>query len=100
MERAVNPYNLSAFYLDNTFPEAWKEPIKKGVLLWNKAFEKIGYKDVLEVVDFPTDDPKFDPENSNYSCIRYVLNGSEMPTSNIWVNPANGEILNASLFYL
>ena len=96
--KGSKPVQPIRFYLDNTFPEAWKEPIKKGVLLWNKAFEKIGYKDVLEIVDFPTDDPKFDPENSNYSCIRYVLNGSEMPTSNIWVNPANGEILNASLF--
>ena len=56
--KGSKPVQPIRFYLDNTFPEAWKEPIKKGVLLWNKAFEKIGYKDVLEVVDFPTDDPK------------------------------------------
>ena len=39
------PYNLSAFIFDNTLPKKhWKEPIKKGVLLWNKAFERLDIK--------------------------------------------------------
>ena len=37
--------------------------MKEGTLRWNKAFEAIGFKDAIEVRDFPTDDPNFDPDN-------------------------------------
>lgn len=70
----VEPEKRITFYLDNAFPALWQEPAKRGVLRWNKAFEKIGLKNVIEVKDFPTpeEDPEFDPDNLKYSCIRYV----------------------------
>ena len=40
--------------------------MKEGTLRWNKAFEAIGFKDAIEVRDFPTDDPNFDPDNLKY----------------------------------
>ena len=51
------------WYVDDAFPEAWKEPLKQSVLIWNKAFEKIGFKNVMQAVDFPKNDPNFDPDN-------------------------------------
>ena len=61
------------WYVDDAFPAEWKTPIKEGVLVWNRAFEKIGFKNVLQVRDFPTaeENPEFDPDNLKYSCIRY-----------------------------
>ena len=88
------------WYVDNTFPESWKEPIRKGILRWNQAFEKIGLKNVMQVRDFPTaeEDPNFDPDNLKYTCIRY----SPVKTMNAmgprsWVDPKTGEIINASV---
>lgn len=96
--KGSEPVKKIRFYLDNAFPETWKEPVRRGVDVWNRTFEKAGFRNVLEVVDFPKDDPSFDPDNILYSCIRYVPNGSENPTSSFWVNPTTGEILNASIF--
>lgn len=87
------------WYVDNTFPEAWRKPIKEGVLAWNKAFERFGLKDALVVKDFPTheEDPEFDPDNLKYSCIRYVPNATMNAYGPSWVDPLSGEIMNASV---
>ena len=85
------------WYVDNTFPSTWKEPIKKGVLRWNKAFEQIGLKNVMQVRDFPTDDPSFDPDNLKYSCIRYCPDDEKNAMGPSWVDPTTGEIINASV---
>ena len=95
----VTVKNPIVWYVDNSFPEAWKAPIKEGVLAWNKAFEAIGLKDVMQVRDFPTadEDPQFDPDNLKYSCIRYVPDATMNAMGPSWVDPVTGEILNASV---
>ena len=93
----VEPVTPIVFYLDPLFPESWKEPIRKGIVRWNVAFEKIGFKNVIQVRDFPTDDPNFDPDNLKYSCIRYVPSTTQNAMGPSWVDPMTGEILNASI---
>lgn len=87
------------WYVDDAFPEEWKEPIRKGILSWNRAFEKIGFKDVMQVREFPSaaEDPEFDPDNLKYSCIRYIPNTTQNAMGPSWVDPETGEILNASV---
>ena len=87
------------WYVDNTFPAEWKSSIRQGVLVWNKAFEKIGLKNVMQVQDFPTEeeDPAFDPDNLKYSCIRYSPSATMNAMGPSWVDPVTGEILNASV---
>lgn len=93
----VEPVKPIVFYVDDAFPELWRKPIKEGVLRWNKAFEKIGFKNVIQVKDFPKNDLDFDPDNLKYSCIRYSPDqiGNAMGPS--WVDPTTGEIINASV---
>ncbi len=93
----VEPVKPIVFYVDTLFPEAWKKPIREGVLKWNRAFEKIGFKNVMQVRDFPRDDRSFDPDNLTYSCIRYVPTGVANAMGPSWVDPSTGEILNASV---
>ena len=93
----VEPVKPIVFYLDSAFPELWREPAKKGVLRWNKAFEAIGFKNAVQVFDFPTDDPEFDPDNLKYSCIRYVPSQIANAMGPSWVDPTTGEIINASV---
>ncbi len=87
------------WYVDDSFPKEWKDPIKKGILAWNKAFEAFGLKNVLQVRDFPAvgDEPSFDPDNLRYNCIRYVPNTTMNAQGPSWVDPETGEILNASV---
>ena len=87
------------WYIDDSFPESWRKPIKDGVLAWNAAFEKIGLKGVMEARDFPTpeEDPEFDPDNLKYSCIRFVPNATMNAMGPSWTDPRTGEILNASV---
>ena len=98
-DKKVTVKNPIVWYVDNSFPEAWKTPIKEGVLAWNHAFEAIGLKDVMQVRDFPTaeEDPQFDPDNLKYSCIRYVPDATMNAMGPSWVDPVTGEILNASV---
>lgn len=93
----VEPVKPIVWYVDNAFPESWLKPIKEGVLRWNKAFEKIGFKNVMQVRDFPKDDPEFDPDNLKYSCIRYIPNSTANAMGPSWVDPTTGEIINASV---
>jgi len=93
----VEPAKPIVFYLDDAFPALWREPIRRGVLRWNKAFEKIGFKNVMHIEDFPKDDPEFDPDNLKYSCIRYVPAAVANAMGPSWVDPRSGEIINASV---
>ena len=94
----VEPVKPIVFYVDTLFPASWREPIRVGVTRWNRAFEKIGFKNVMQVRDFPIDDPDFDPDNLKYSCIRYVPRAMENAMGPSWVDPETGEILNAGIF--
>ena len=93
----VEPAKPIVFYIDSAFPESWKEPIKEGTLSWNKAFEAIGFKNAIQVRDFPKDDPEFDPDNLKYSCIRFLPSTTENAMGPSWVDPTTGEIINATV---
>lgn len=93
----VEPVKPIVWYIDDAFPESWKEPLKQSVLIWNQAFEKIGFKNVMVARDFPKDDPNFDPDNLKYSCIRYVPISVENAMGPSWVDPRTGEIINATV---
>ena len=93
----VEPIKPIVYYIDDAFPELWRKAAKEGTLRWNKAFEKIGFKNVIQVRDFPKDDPEFDPDNLKYSCIRYVPSYTANAMGPSWVDPTTGEIINASV---
>ena len=94
---AVEPRKHIVFYMDDAFPEKWKTAAANGILRWNSAFEEIGLKDVIQVRDFPADDPEFDPDNLKYSCIRYIPSTVANAMGPSWVDPETGEIINASI---
>ncbi len=94
----VEPKQPIVYYVDDAFPEEWKKYVKAGVEIWQKAFEKIGFKNAIQARDFPRDNPEFDPDNLKYSCIRYcpiaVPNAMGMPLT----DPRSSEIINATVY--
>ena len=95
--KLTEPTKPIVYYIENTFPTLWKNAIKNGILRWNKAFEKIGFKNVVQVQDFPTNDPNFDPDDFKYSCIRYLPTDVENAMGPSWTDPRTGEIINATV---
>lgn len=94
----VEPANPIIYYVDDAFPAKWKTYIKEGIEDWQIAFESIGFKNAIKAVDFPVNDPNFDPEDVRNSCFRYIT----VPIANAmgpsWVDPRSGEIIQGSVY--
>lgn len=93
----TEPIKPIVFYLDSAFPESWKDPAREGITRWNAAFEAIGFKNAVQIKDYPENDPEFDPDNLKYSCIRYVPTNTANAMGPSWVDPNTGEIISASV---
>ena len=59
------------FYLSNNIPVAYRPAVRRGILDWNRAFEKIGISDALQVKDQP-DDPAWDPDDVRYNTVMWL----------------------------
>lgn len=95
---AVEPVKPITFWIDNQFPEWWKPYITDAVLQWNEVFGNIGFKNAVQALPFPENDPDFDPENIRYNCIRYAPVSVQNAMGPSWVDPRSGEIINASVW--
>jgi hypothetical protein len=92
------PVKPITFWLGNEIPEKHRAPIREGILEWNKAFERIGFKDAIVVKQQP-DDATFDLGETQYASIRWMTTanpafGAIGPTQ---VDPRSGEILDADI---
>jgi Met-zincin/Domain of unknown function (DUF5117) len=92
------PVKPITFWLDRNIPLAYRGAISEGVQEWNKAFEKIGFKNAIVVKQQP-DDAKFDTLDPGVASIRWMTNaeprfGAIGPSH---VDPRNGEILDADI---
>ncbi len=92
-----SPKKPIVFWIDNAVPLEYRDAMKEGVLMWNKAFLKAGFKDAIEVRQMP-DDATWDPADIRYNTIRWIntVDGYfAMGPSR--VNPLTGEILDADI---
>lgn len=97
--KLVEPKKKIVFYVDSAFPEKWKSAVKEGILYWNKAFEAAGFKNAVEALDYPKDDPNFDPDDVRYSCVRYCVTPTANAMGPSYVDPRTGEILGADVIW-
>jgi hypothetical protein len=92
------PKKKIIFWLEKTIPFAYRKPIQEGILEWNKAFEKAGFTNAIEVREQrPNDD--FDPEDINYNTFRWITAGAGFAMGPSRVNPITGEILDADIIF-
>lgn len=78
-------------------PVKWNPYIKAGAESWNKAFEKIGFKDVICVKEFPKNDTLFNANSFDCMTIRYSASWLNSAQTTIHSDTRTGEILNASI---
>ncbi len=66
-----DPVKPITFWIENTTPREYRAAIERGVLGWNEAFERAGFKNALEVKVQP-DDAQWTAGDIRYNVIRWV----------------------------
>jgi hypothetical protein len=87
------PKQPIVFWLENTVPQQYRAALRDGVLVWNKAFEKIGFKDALQVKQQP-DDADWDPGDVRYSTIRWFVSTD----ASFAIGPSNSDPLTGEIY--
>jgi hypothetical protein len=95
------PKKPIVFYLEKTIPVAYRRYVAEGILEWNKAFEKIGFLNAVQVrQQTATNEFKdFDPEDSRYNFFRWITSGRAFAMGPSRTNPLTGEILDADIIF-
>ena len=92
------PVEPITWWIENSTPIEWRATITEGVLQWNKAFEKAGFKNAI-VVKIQPDDADWDAGDIRYNVLRWTSSpqppfGGYGPS---FVNPKTGQILGADI---
>ncbi len=91
------PKKPIVFWLDNAIPTEYRDAVRQGLLDWNKAFLKAGFKDAIVVKQMP-DDADWDHADMRYNTIRWVTSPEDGYAVSLFrVNPITGQILNANI---
>jgi hypothetical protein len=91
------PKKPIVFWLENTIPPEYREAVKEGILLWNKAFERIGFKDAIQVKEQP-EDADWEAGDIRYNTIRWIVHpGGSYAVGPSRANPFTGEIYHADI---
>ncbi len=106
LEKADSKLKLSPpkkpiiFYIEHTTPIRYRRWVKEGILSWNKAFEKIGFSEAVEVYYQDKSSGAHmekDPEDVRYNFVRWLNNNQSTAIGPSRVNPMTGEILDADI---
>ena len=92
------PKKPIVFWIEKTVPFKYRKPIRDGILEWNKAFEKAGFVNAIEVRQQP-DNADWDPEDINYNTFRWITVERRFAMGPSRVNPLNGQILDADIIF-
>jgi len=92
----VEPKKPIVWYIDPATPEEWVPYFKAGIMEWEPALEKAGFKNALEVKLAPTEDedPDFSLLDARFNVIRYVA--TPVRSANAGgdvVDPRSGEVI-------
>lgn len=94
------PKEPIVFYIEHTTPVRYRRWVREGILAWNRAFEKVGIANAVEV--YYQDQASGahmdkDPEDVRYNFVRWLNNDISTAIGPSRVNPMTGEILDADI---
>jgi len=92
------PTEPIVWWIENSTPYEWRQTIMNAVLEWNKAFEKAGFKDAIQV-NIQPDDADWDAGDIRYNVLRWTSSpnppfGGYGPS---FVNPRTGQIIGSDI---
>ncbi|MDY0781234.1 zinc-dependent metalloprotease [Tenacibaculum sp. IB213877] len=95
----VEPKKPITFYIDPSTPKKWRDYIKKGVVDWQKTFERAGFKNAIIAKDPADNDVDFDIDDVRYSVITYAASPRANAMGPSVVDPRSGEILESDIIW-
>jgi hypothetical protein len=85
------------FYLDDAIPMRYRKAVADGFLIWNRAFERIGFKDAVQVKQLEKGD-EIDPFDVRYNVLRWATSNDDgYAVALARANPITGEVMNAAI---
>ena len=91
------PKKPIVFWIENTVPLEYRDAVREGILLWNRALKKAGFLNAIEVRQMP-DDATWDPADIRYNTIRWFRSiDAGFALGPVRTNPLTGEILDADV---
>lgn len=92
------PVKPIVWTIDHSIPERWRPAVRDGILRWNRAFEALGFRNAIQVVDAPKDDPNYDHADGRRNVVRFTMTeDSGYAIALFRTDPFTGQILNASV---
>lgn len=98
--RVSPPKQPIVYYIENTVPVRYRKFVRDGILEWNKAFEKVGIADAIQVYQQDAETNSHmdkDPEDVNYNFVRWLANDQGTAIGPSRVNPNTGQIIDADI---
>jgi len=96
-ESLSEPKEPIVYWLDKNIPEKYRESVSQGVLEWNKAFEKAGFKNALVVKQQQATDD-FNNMDAKHTSIRWFTGADVgLAIGPSQADPRTGEILDADI---
>ncbi|WP_186830414.1 DUF5117 domain-containing protein [Mitsuaria sp. TWR114] len=74
------PVEPITYWMDKNIPPKYRAAVEAGILEWNKAFEKIGFKDAVVAKQQP-DDADWDNMDASHASIRWFV-------ARTWASPS------------
>lgn len=91
------PKQPIVYWLDKNIPEKYRKSVAEGVLEWNKAFERIGFKNAIVVKQQAAND-EFDTLDARHASVRWFIGADAgFAIGPSQVDPRSGEILDADI---
>lgn len=91
------PVKPITYWMDRNIPQRYRAAVRAGILEWNQAFERVGFKNAI-VVQQQADDADFDLMDAGHASVRWFLGAdvgfAQGPSHS---DPRTGEILDADI---
>lgn len=93
------PKKQIIWYVEDTVPLEYRPYVEEGISEWNKAFEKIGFRNAIAVRWQEDGRDVFDPEDTNYCTFRWITSDSSYAMSCLRANPITGEMIDGDVIF-
>ena len=94
----TEPVKPITFYIGGAVPEHLRPYIVQGILDWNKAFERAGFKNAVRAV-IPDDTLDVEGDDMRYSVLTYAASEKANAMGPSTLDPRTGEILEADIIW-
>ena len=92
-----DPKQPIVFWVDRNVPVNYRDTIVEGILIWNNAFERIGFSNAI-VAKIQPDDADFDTLDARHASVRWFLGAdASFAIGPSHTDPRTGEILDADI---